>query len=137
MSKLLKIKTVDGQPLLTNDQIQKLNSLEDIKDEYIYYIVNSIRNFGFDSVYDKLRKSNQINDRQIILELSEFNSGRYQASLNNRFYTQRIESVKGIFGKCGRCGDDEVTYYEKQTRSSDESMTIFVTCIHCGNAWKS
>ena len=34
--------------------------------------------------------------------------------------------------KCGRCGSD-TTYTEEQTRSSDEAMTIKVTCPNCGN----
>jgi transcription elongation factor S-II len=37
---------------------------------------------------------------------------------------------------CGRCKKREVSYYELQTRSGDESMTIFAKCINCGNSWK-
>jgi DNA-directed RNA polymerase subunit M/transcription elongation factor TFIIS len=28
------------------------------------------------------------------------------------------------------------TYYQLQTRSADEPMTTFATCINCGNRWK-
>jgi DNA-directed RNA polymerase subunit M/transcription elongation factor TFIIS len=38
--------------------------------------------------------------------------------------------------KCNRCGKRETTYYEMQTRSADEPMTIFITCINCGKKWK-
>lgn len=38
--------------------------------------------------------------------------------------------------KCGRCGKRETTYYEMQTRSADEPMTIFITCCNCGKKWK-
>ncbi len=38
--------------------------------------------------------------------------------------------------KCGRCGKRETTYYELQTRSADEPMTIFITCVNCGKKWK-
>lgn len=38
--------------------------------------------------------------------------------------------------KCGRCGKHETTYYQLQTRSADEPMTTFVTCVNCNNRWK-
>lgn len=38
--------------------------------------------------------------------------------------------------KCNRCGKKETTYYEMQTRSADEPMTIFITCVNCGKKWK-
>lgn len=37
---------------------------------------------------------------------------------------------------CGRCGKNECTYREVQTRSADEPMTAFVLCLVCGNRWK-
>ena len=36
---------------------------------------------------------------------------------------------------CGRCHKRECTYYELQTRSADEPMTIFIQCINCGKRW--
>ena len=38
--------------------------------------------------------------------------------------------------KCNRCKQRKCTYYELQTRSADEPMTIFVTCLNCGKRWK-
>ncbi|XP_063612414.1 transcription elongation factor S-II-like [Penaeus indicus] len=38
--------------------------------------------------------------------------------------------------KCGKCGQRDCTYNQMQTRSSDEPMTTFVLCNHCGNRWK-
>jgi len=37
---------------------------------------------------------------------------------------------------CKRCHKRECTYYELQTRSADEPMTIFITCLNCGKHWK-
>lgn len=37
---------------------------------------------------------------------------------------------------CTRCHKRECTYYELQTRSADEPMTIFITCINCGKHWR-
>lgn len=38
--------------------------------------------------------------------------------------------------KCNRCGKNECTYYQMQTRSADEPMTTYVTCVNCENHWK-
>lgn len=38
--------------------------------------------------------------------------------------------------KCGRCKKKECSYYQLQTRSADEPMTTFVTCLNCGKRWQ-
>tara|TARA_B100000900_G_scaffold413227_1_gene436762 strand:- start:3148 stop:3672 length:525 start_codon:yes stop_codon:yes gene_type:complete len=37
---------------------------------------------------------------------------------------------------CMRCKKRVCTYYQLQTRSADEPMTTFVSCLNCGNRWK-
>jgi len=39
--------------------------------------------------------------------------------------------------KCKRCKQRKCTYYELQTRSADEPMTVFVTCLNCGKRWRT
>jgi len=38
--------------------------------------------------------------------------------------------------KCKACGKSQTTYYELQTRSADEPMTVFIRCIPCGKQWR-
>jgi len=38
--------------------------------------------------------------------------------------------------QCGRCKKRKCRYRQAQTRSADEPMTTFVTCVNCGNRWK-
>lgn len=38
--------------------------------------------------------------------------------------------------QCGRCKQRKCRYRQAQTRSADEPMTTFVTCVNCGNKWK-
>jgi DNA-directed RNA polymerase subunit M/transcription elongation factor TFIIS len=38
--------------------------------------------------------------------------------------------------KCHRCGKRECSYYELQTRSADEPMTMFINCLNCGKRWR-
>jgi len=49
------------------------------------------------------------------------------------FVDDNIED--GIF-QCRKCGSRKTTYYSLQTRSADEPMTNFITCIECKNRWK-
>jgi DNA-directed RNA polymerase subunit M/transcription elongation factor TFIIS len=37
---------------------------------------------------------------------------------------------------CTKCFKRECTYYEMQTRSADEPMTVFITCLNCGKNWR-
>lgn len=37
---------------------------------------------------------------------------------------------------CWKCRKSSCTYYQLQTRSADEPMTTFVSCLKCGNRWK-
>ncbi len=38
--------------------------------------------------------------------------------------------------KCSRCKKNQCTYYQLQTRSADEPMTTFISCLNCGKRWK-
>ena len=38
--------------------------------------------------------------------------------------------------QCGRCKSNKVHYYQLQTRSADEPMTTFCTCMNCSKKWK-
>ena len=37
---------------------------------------------------------------------------------------------------CRKCKKNQCTYYQLQTRSSDEGITTYVQCIPCGARWK-
>ena len=50
-------------------------------------------------------------------------------------YELKPEAMTDMF-KCHKCGSRSCSYYEMQTRSSDEPMTQFITCLDCGNHWR-
>ena len=49
---------------------------------------------------------------------------------------QLDESRCGLFQR-GKCKSFKTTYYEMQTRSADEPIAAFVSCLNCGKRWKS
>jgi DNA-directed RNA polymerase subunit M/transcription elongation factor TFIIS len=38
---------------------------------------------------------------------------------------------------CRKCKSKKCSYYAQQVRSSDEPMTLFISCLECGARWKS
>ena len=60
-----------------------------------------------------------------------------QADLVREIAIQQAEEVgiKGV-GKCKYCSSNELVFAQKQTRSGDEPMTIFIRCVNCGKQWR-
>jgi DNA-directed RNA polymerase subunit M/transcription elongation factor TFIIS len=50
-------------------------------------------------------------------------------------YAPKLEANTDSY-TCRKCGSKECSYYQLQTRSGDEPMTTYVTCISCGCRWK-
>lgn len=50
-------------------------------------------------------------------------------------YTPKIEASTDNF-TCYKCKSKRCTHYQLQTRSADEPMTTYVTCLDCSNRWK-
>ena len=46
------------------------------------------------------------------------------------------ELLQASLFTCGRCKSIKTTSTQKQTRSADEPMTVFVFCLNCGKRWK-
>lgn len=43
--------------------------------------------------------------------------------------------TEGLY-TCKNCGCKKTQQYEQQTRSADEPMTLFITCVNCKTTWK-
>jgi len=60
--------------------------------------------------------------------------------LKNKKKLDALSLQKNVQGtsmfKCGKCKQNNCTYFQMQTRSADEPMTTFVTCLNCSNRWK-
>ena len=65
---------------------------------------------------------------------------KWQGMLDQQVKRERIQ-LEGDFSRatekwqCNGCKQRKCTYYELQTRSADEPMTIFIHCLNCGKRW--
>jgi DNA-directed RNA polymerase subunit M/transcription elongation factor TFIIS len=50
-------------------------------------------------------------------------------------FEDRLEAMTDTF-TCRKCYSKRCSYYALQTRSSDEPMTLFITCLDCGSRMK-
>lgn len=75
--------------------------------------------FGFSDLYPEIWKD---------LSIRQFEREKRQLEGNKSMATDQFQ--------CKRCGKRECTYYELQTRSADEPMTIFIQCVNCGKHWR-
>lgn len=51
-------------------------------------------------------------------------------------FENNVEASTDTF-TCRKCKSNKCSYYALQTRSADEPMTIYVTCLSCDNRWKT
>ena len=64
----------------------------------------------------------------------------WQTLVDAQAKRERIQ-LEGDFSRatdkwmCNTCKQRKCTYYELQTRSADEPMTIFIHCLNCGKRW--
>lgn len=70
----------------------------------------------------------------------EMNPQRWNAMIQDK--TERDKATYEVYKKinseftCFKCQSNNCDYYQLQTRSADEPMTTFVSCLECGNRWK-
>lgn len=101
--------------LLNNTEIQK--QVYDM----IFQKIENIQYFGYMNHFeinpDKWKTLLSLKKKQ------EDNKYSYEAETTSLF-------------KCFKCKQTKCTYYQLQTRSADEPMTTFISCINCGAKWK-
>jgi transcription elongation factor S-II len=125
--------TSDKKPELdesyTNRVLEILHNIKDDKnEEFRQKIVNGEISPEELSTMDENDMVNKSKRKEIQLKINnKINSLREDS--------QKITVEEGIY-KCSKCGSRKTTQYEMQTRSADEPMTIFITCVTCGNSWR-
>jgi DNA-directed RNA polymerase subunit M/transcription elongation factor TFIIS len=96
---------------------------------------------GNKELFDRYKNKEITFDDISKMDLYELFPSRWK----EQFESQQIREKRQLEGNrsmatdiflCTKCWKRECTYYEMQTRSADEPMTIFITCLNCGKHWR-
>jgi len=92
-------------------------------------LIKKIKN-GEIKTYDLAMMSHQELNMDIWEELinSKIQKDKNMGEMNDAAATDEF--------KCYKCKKRKCTYYQMQTRSADEPITTFVSCLNCGNQWR-
>ena len=94
-----------------------------------------------DHLLSRILKGHLSIDHLIDMDVTDYAPAIYgplreQMNLREQHLLEGNKAMATDLFKCGRCHKRECTYYELQTRSADEPMTKFITCVNCGSHWK-
>ena len=111
------------------------------KAKYLFELINP-KAKQFNKILVNKLKKNKITPQDLIhLQPWELCKEHWEQILEEQNKTDKIVMDKtATFTTtqftCSKCKNNECSTYSMQTRSADEPMTIFVTCIKCDNTWR-
>jgi DNA-directed RNA polymerase subunit M/transcription elongation factor TFIIS len=111
------------------------------KTNYIKVYSNLKLNKNGEKVLNKIRHGIWEPDKIVSMDLQTLYPELYEEivlknkKLMDRYAEENKAQGSTIF-RCSKCKQNNCTYYQMQTRSADEPMTTFVTCLNCHNRWK-
>jgi DNA-directed RNA polymerase subunit M/transcription elongation factor TFIIS len=99
----------------------------------------------YDKLYEhfvnkkKLRNSSEdvcINLNYELYDNNNFNEQIINNQKTCRYLIEKPKVYESDTVVCNKCKSKKVVFYSLQTRSCDEPMTIFYTCMNCNKKWK-
>lgn len=94
-----------------------------------------------DEIVEKINNKEVKSQTVAFMTHQELNPKKWEDSIQKKMlrdknkYETTIEAASDSF-KCRKCHEKKTTYYQLQTRSADEPMTTFVTCLNCDARWR-
>ena len=107
----------------------------------IYSNLDSDSYVGNDRLFDRLFEKEFTEKELINMKHLQLFPERWKEiidtqSKRDRYLFEVNEEMATDSYTCGRCFKKRCSYYQLQTRSADEPMTTFVTCLNCGKRWR-
>jgi transcription elongation factor S-II len=114
---------------------------------YLANVRKIVGNLDSESYVKNTELMNRYKNKKITIEelCSMDYYGLFESKWKDAIERQKIIEKQQLEGNksmatdqflCRKCFKRECTYYEMQTRSADEPMTIFINCLSCGNNWR-
>ena len=144
------IKKEDGTPIVDYNQSLTLTSMKfergdnilTLEDRpFVYEVVNMINKLDYDVVYnflntdwEKVFGQGAGLRKHILFENPLLESSKEKLAMDMEIFRNKVDVSVGAVD-CKKCGSSETLSVEKQMRSSDEPMTIRVTCLQCKHKW--
>jgi DNA-directed RNA polymerase subunit M/transcription elongation factor TFIIS len=128
LSKIIKNKSnID----IFEKNINKLSSSEDDYKRNIYQLAGDILNSKSLSLQNKLK---EIKENKIGWNHPVYNDIKNKLKEQDDYILNPFSVTEGVI-TCFRCKSTKTISYNKATRSSDEGITVHVTCSVCYNKW--
>jgi DNA-directed RNA polymerase subunit M/transcription elongation factor TFIIS len=110
---------------------------------YIDRLRTAIANLDCNDILEMLNNGKLEPSEYVFMSHQEINPKIWEEAIRKKTiqddnkFNVKLEASTDLF-TCPRstCKSKKCTYYELQTRSADEPMTIFVTCLDCGKNFK-
>ena len=78
----------------------------------------------------------ELHDIEAMSEYGQWRDSNLQSIKKAKAVLEEREETIDAFIVCKKCKSNAVDTEQKQTRSADEPMTTFVTCLECDRRWK-
>ena len=103
---------------------------ENIRDNIFYEVCMDLKNsIKQKDVLDKIK------NKKYNWNVDVFKPIKNALEEKENFIVCPFEVAEGAL-ECNKCGSKKTFSYSKQTRSGDESTTVFATCVECRASWK-
>lgn len=118
-----------------------IHSKSKTKNEYNNNVLRSSWNLNNNNNLNDInivfKPDNQLIEGTILQNIeneTKYRSERFEKMLQEKYDSINEKKYTSLI-TCRRCGSEEVSYDEKQTRSADEAATIYCYCSTCQNRW--
>lgn len=119
-----------------NQSNQGIQKIFDINDKpMLYQLLAYSYEKGVDELLKFITEFDWNNREQIIKYLPTLTPVREKMYRDINAMKEKAEAVEGLF-VCGKCGSRRTISIDRSTRSADEAMTVFVTCVDCNSHWR-